>query len=664
MDLVLEMKSIVDRLDPILTLGALSAYCGIEHENDLKLTEPGLEFIQFLFLVPSANVCLSSPTARELEELILYANKLFENRVKSRLSKLVEYDNSFNHYSAEVAGTNAQYFRNWGYVEDVIEVISGLTRPISEHVKSLSNIDLDLFYRLTKFILTSVIRDPIILYMDDNESVSSPLSLLKTILSAPNIKQCTSKIYLSTDSLSLSLNADKEDLAELLNYLSYTLRSDGTHELSEVIELNPVCLRPFVRLPNGDFIITSVSILNSFFIEIITELLHGNGHEKAYRCFNRRRSKYIENKTYELFRDNFPRSEVYNNVHLDDFKSAEKDIVFKYGDIVFIIEVKSHNIKKGLRKSGLRSLTTYLEETIASAHRQTLELKNKIIDGQVIRVANTKKTSFIIDPNATTKVYRMAVLFRELGGLHTNHRNFEKITGDLGDDFLVMTLMDLKVVFEILSSPSERIDYLLQRNKFEKNVFYKGDEMELLGYYLLNRFDVNYEKYNNQIAILEGHANRIDLYKAQSFNKGFATKPYIEITPFFSDLISTLEKRVGDKSRLVSCYLYRCNIADQKKAVNSFEEAYLKIKFAKDMHSYTSFDLYDSSAKVLIRFVIIKHANMVTFKGDFSELKKLSKGDFNEIHSVYLNAMADGEYAGYSAFRGKKSREKDSVIML
>ena len=541
-----------------------------------------------------------------------------------------------------------------------------MVNPISDYVKKHSGINLSVFSRLVKYFLISVTGTLIPIEPIGAESkvpvaVWSDTVFIDTLLSTPNTERSILRLCFSIEILVEELDLDEDDVRKILNALSFSFGECELNDVHDILTLNPICTRPFIKLSENEFMIVSATILNSFFMEMITLLI--GEHRKAFDSFNRRRGKYIEHKTFELFKKSFPANEVYNSVYIDDTTTNEKDIILKYGDVLLIIEVKSHGIKKGVKKAGLNSLKTMLKDTIQAANKQTLGLKKSLLSGNLARVAHTKKHSFIIDPNKTTKVYRLIVLFRELGGLHTNYRNIEPITGPLGDDVFIMTLSDLMVVFEILSSPSERMDYLIQRIRLERNVFYFGDEMDLLGYYLQNRFDVNLKKYGGgkQIMLFEEQAAAIDQYKNKIFMTGSAKKPKFEIMPLWENLILILEKRLGGQSRMITSKLFRFSIDDQKEATKDLEESFLKIKYARSKDEYQTFETYNEDFKELIRFVVIKYYNMEDFDGDAEELLRLGDGKYTAVHSIYFNANLNGEYAGYMLLKPKK---KTHVINL
>jgi len=53
-----------------------------------------------------------------------------------------------------------------------------------------------------------------------------------------------------------------------------------------------------------------------------------------------------------------------------------------------------------------------------------------------------------------------------------------------------MLLADLEIVFDILPSTAHKIHYLRRREDLETNLSYKGDELDLLGFYLASGFNI------------------------------------------------------------------------------------------------------------------------------------------------------------------------------
>ena len=121
-------------------------------------------------------------------------------------------------------------------------------------------------------------------------------------------------------------------------------------------------------------------------------------------------------------------------------------------------------------------------------------------------------------------------------------------------DFSVITLTDLMTVFDILTSPSERIDCLTQRNDFQNKIsMTNGGEMDFLGYYLQNRFDVNYKKHRNKsITFSPEVAQKLNIYKNSQLYSNDIKKPEMRITPFWRELILCLENKLGENSRKIT----------------------------------------------------------------------------------------------------------------
>ncbi|RLV59479.1 hypothetical protein D5018_11880 [Parashewanella curva] len=663
MDDLNSIKRLISKLKPIETLGVLAIYSGVFRKKKLQITEPGLELIQYLFLTTKQVKSPQLPSSEQIIKLIDYSNCVLESFVSNRAQDVIEHKNTNLKMAAELARLGAQNYRNWSYTSETIEIISEMINPISDYVNKQSGYNLEGLSIIVKHIFTRNIGETHF-FSDLKENHLDDLSedeFINLILLDENLYRLINRYWLDLNLLSKNSKVNKEELVKLADALSFCF--DGNlMSLEDVYNKNIITLKPFVKVSQDNYVLFSITAINSFYMEIIGDLV--SGERKSLECFNRRRSKYIELKTFEVFKKYFPSCEVYNDFHIDNMSSNQKDIIVKFGDIIILIEVKSNGINKGVRNSGVLSLKKFLDDTIVSAHHQTLELKNKIENQSIVRLADTKDIRFIIDPLKTRKIYRLVVLFRELGGLHTNLRNFKELTGDLGNDISVITLTDLMVVFDILSSQSERLDYLLQRLKLESNVDYIGDEVDLLGYYLLNRFDIDFSKYQGKKVKFEGYSESIDRYKSSALTSSKLEKPRFEISPYWKKLIAEIEHSLGVNSRPIISQLYRFNVSDQLKLYDEFKLIFTDVKFHIDPQHYQCIDVVDEKSRVLIRFIAIKFEKMSSFKESEKMIEQVRCQSYSKIFVLYLNSMKNGEYAGGIALSTKNNKKRKTKPLI
>jgi len=122
---------------------------------------------------------------------------------------------------------------------------------------------------------------------------------------------------------------------------------------------------------------------------------------------------------------------------------------------------------------------------------------------------------------------------------------------------------------EILATRAERIHYLSRRAELERQVSYQGDEMDLLGTYLANGFDLGIAEGIHMA--LTGMSGPIDeYYQAQQL--GLVTdKPQRKLTKWWRDIIQQFETRGFERWSEASTILLDMNLESQKTFERKFE---------------------------------------------------------------------------------------------
>lgn len=637
----------IDIEEALLILSCYSA-CSIWYMGDKEsvLKEVELEYIQYTLL----SISNSSTSPKPVQEKLL--THLID-QAKEATSGFIEHcwQTNSTRYSSDILGGVIQaqltsiLYRNTMYLNDFIEITTEMLEPISEEIEKKSGVNISLLLRLVKFFIEKVVPGGIELVLDPTSN-SDDANLLQDMLTEPNRSRIKKHYSLDIKELAEQLCATSDELLQLLDLVSHRPGELDTSIVGSksFFEQLPLRFKPFVVFQNSRVSLPSGTLLNTYFFDMVFSLVYQ--HKSAKECFERRRANYVEEKVYSLFKERFPFAEVYRGVYLDHFGKDEKDIVIKCGDTLLLIEAKSNKVNKNIFKGRDFALRENLLSTIVKANNQAAQFKEQFIDSNLVRIGKTKKTDFVLDPRRLTNVKQIVVILNEFGGLHTNYRNYSDLVPESQLDSLVITLSDLMVVFEILQSPSEVMDYIFQRVEFEKGVNFKGDEMDLLSYYLMNRFDVNFEKYKGAIALFKGISEKVDIYKNQSHWGVSPMKPKCEITPFWSQLIHTLEQRLKENSLAITRELYRANLEDQKYYLEVLTEKLEEVEKSRDRNAFSTLSIEIVSKNILIQFVLIKYPNVHLFP----HLLKVVEGEmsgYSDKHMIFFNVGDNLNYAGY-----------------
>src|SRR3546814_14392919 len=99
-------------------------------------------------------------------------------------------------------------------------------------------------------------------------------------------------------------------------------------------------------------------------------------------------------------------------------------------------------------------------------------------------------------------------------------------SSDLEDLAPSINITDLESVFELLTREVEKVHYLSRRREFAAHMDYEGDEIDLLGFYLDDRFNIGDTEYSQDIVVnMELKSKALDPYLVGSCEGKPVQKP-------------------------------------------------------------------------------------------------------------------------------------------
>jgi hypothetical protein len=645
----------------VLSLYSKVSISLLEDKNE-ALKEVELEYIQYLLLFKIGGGVSSRITTKDIcEDLIKRAKlslKIFmDNCVKEANQK----------FSGEVsmcvtsAQTSSVLYRDPMYPKDFITIIKEMILPISKELEKNTGVNVDLLIKLIEYFVMDVSQGEIRLDCSQEEAAHPPRLLESVISKVENYE--AAKCVITIETLSLKLGYTIQDVLTLIKLISYsqgdvTLKSfDDLQFFSEL----PLRFKPFVLIDNSKVILPSATLIRTYFFDMFYGLIEDNN--KAVTSLGKRQGKYVEEKVYRLFSEKFSYAEVYREVYLDGNSKKENDLLVKLGETLLVVESKAIKIPTNILRGRHFAIKKHLLDAVMKAKEQAYNTIEQLLGSTITRIARSKNVDFVIEPRQITNAKAIVITLNELGGLHTNYRNYKPLFPEADSGLLVMTLSDLMVLFEIIDTSSELIDYLFQRMKFEEEVYYKGDEMDILGMYTFNRLDIDYKKYSDSIAYFDGASKCIDEYKTNSFQDIKIVKPSCKILPFWKGLIDVMENSLKENSRVVLHQLYRFNYEDQIKLLDAIKNDVPRLLLNISNDEYTTFEYCGSNNEIRLEFVLIKYPKLELFP----KLKEvvLASSESLETHQIYLNVVNGLSYAGYFFKRNKtKDSNRDTLIKM
>ncbi|TLS36791.1 hypothetical protein [Pseudalkalibacillus caeni] len=232
-------------------------------------------------------------------------------------------------------------------------------------------------------------------------------------------------------------------------------------------------------------------IIHAIHIQL-TELLENSEHRTK---FYKNRDKKSEDKTLEIFQGLFKDSATYYTSVFENNKSHnEHDILIKYGETLFIVEVKASKVKEPFRnpeKAYKRIKRDFKSDGgIQKGYDQGLNLKNLILQNEETTLYDSKGTELVkLEKDKIQKVFIIVVTAEDMGILSTN-LSYLLEKPEEEPYAWACNLYDLETALDGLvytqGTISTFIQYLEEREEYHEYLL-ASDELEILGYFLENR---------------------------------------------------------------------------------------------------------------------------------------------------------------------------------
>jgi hypothetical protein len=133
-------------------------------------------------------------------------------------------------------------------------------------------------------------------------------------------------------------------------------------------------------------------------------------------------------------------------------------------------------------------------------------------------------------------------------------------------------LADLEIVFDVLESTPHKIHYVKRRADLEAHFDYKGDELDLLGFYLQSGFNVGEAEYSGHHFALVTMSKPIDRYYTALEEGIVTTKPAPKMTRWWKDICAKIEARDFHQWSDIANVLLSVSLEDQEAIARKFKQ--------------------------------------------------------------------------------------------
>lgn len=608
-----------ENYDPLYILSFCAVYFisqpeGIDCEahGELEFPHHFIEILQAISLYEQRNISARPllDDAQRLEEQMKEFGKAMTLRYAAFPPDLKTGEDLHAYYLRMEMMVHTAVVRNWAFPHQMQRVVFALTTLIDDEFKNVYGIGSYGFMQvLFKLIdersdllnahLTKVrsiygkrkssLREIVAAYnsaFPENEPIDEDMVRRNWQLLGGSKQNVVDSLICHTDlrlqdiySFSIehakSLLIDKSSEASLekvLNVLALEFGSLKGFEKEHIVLSNPVQRKPFVHLGVGMLYSSVWGTLPHFVIDILEGLV--SNHVSLSKKYSKAKSKYLEDEIERIARKAFPSAQIFRGSLYNQY---ENDLLVILDSFAIVIEGKSGAMSDPARRAAPASLFETLKQLIEEPSEQALRFIEFLKANPGEHKLKTKRRIVNEINNTDVKYYiPLGVTFVQFGAISSNLKKLveSKVVNKALEQLAPsMSFTDFEIAMDLLSNEAERIHYLVRRREFEAHVAYEGDELDLLGFYFENGFNIGDTEYSQDMSfMLTLKSKELEPYIVGNSQGINVPKPQISISPWWRTLLDTIDKRKPVGWLETSFVLLNSTKEDQEKFEKRFNQ--------------------------------------------------------------------------------------------
>lgn len=594
-------------------------------DEGASIGQPHVELLQALALqMPHSQQSFFPAGPEKVQEvcdLLLSLSAAFDNKRYAQLASAESEQEKAVMLVQERLRLHTHRVRNWGYFRNVIAIIRDLYGPLDPQFQEEVGVSatrlIDAFEglvstvearfneyrnRLRPAIQARTLQDMATEYYKAFPEIKDEADKLIALLESKEVPLRTARtlflshatlflrdlFIFSISGISQMIQLPGPTLKRVLGRLSLSFGDLETQNPESFFLANPVWTRPLIHLNEDEYCCLLPQAFFSFALPILDGLLSWSSATRK-ACAGRR-AEFLETEVERHIRRAFPLSPVERHfVWQDGDVQYETDLIARIDSYLLIVEAKSGTVSWPALRGAPARAKRHIEELLIAPAVQSRRLEKKI---EVLSFAPNGESLLErllpFDSRGAHETIRLSVTIEDLASIQTNLADIHK-TGWLPADLEfapTMSLADLQIVLETLSSVPERLHYLVRRAELERNMQYMGDEIDLLGLYLETGFNIAVIEHGPEMVILSGMSKVIDDYYEAKDHGVTRKKPGLKSTRWWSDIRKQIETRKPKRWSEAAVMLLNVSFDEQQKLERMFEKVVKRVKKSKYQPSY------------------------------------------------------------------------------
>lgn len=616
-----EVETILRSVDPLLTISMLATYGlmgGVDDNGNISSGYKGEEFNQshvelaqaLCLRVPFAECSREFPrpdTVQQLFDLLPELGKAFGLMRFVQLQQERSDENKAVMVIQEELRLHTQVVRNWGYLSRVAGILKRLCTPIDDvflatvGIRATNLVDLftHLIRRHERLInerikkLVPTFRETTVAGMLDAYHKANPhlkdssaemlafaeeqgitLDHMKSMLLSHSDLAIDETHTFDTEVLASETGIDASSIASALERLSLGFGDLAKCNPEHLFLTNPVWTQPVIKLARDSYFCAMPQAFFSFAFPILAALLEGD--DSATKQYEKRRAEFLESDIRDLFGKAFPDCEVGTGYRWREGSDEyENDLMVRVDSHLILVEAKSHSISWPALRGAPDRARRHVEEILLDPSIQSLRLATRV--SQALADKDNRESllpRFPVSLDQVRTVLRLSVTLEDFATLQTTLHHAKKANWIPADHPIApcILLADLEIVFDVLESTPHKIHYLKRRADLEAHFDYKGDELDLLGFYLQSGFNVGEAEYSGHHFALVTMSRPIDRYYTALEEGIVTTKPAPKMTRWWKDICAKIEARDFHQWSDIANVLLNVSLEDQEAIAKKFKQ--------------------------------------------------------------------------------------------
>lgn len=588
--------------------------------------------------------------------------------------------------------------RNWAYLHQMREVVNSMAALIRQEFKAIHNVDpvhfIDLLFAMQEKIenrinehlrkVHSAIsqKDYITIqekYQEVFQTVPTTrenmeemwkmagknLSNLRALFLAHSDIGLDRIFTFSIDEMLAITNEtiEKDALGDLFDKLSFRFGDLADYPQEHIILNNPTHEKPFIKVGDEEYFTSLWTTIPHLSLSLLENLIVSD--KALTERYSEYRAQYLESEIEKLFKASFPKAKIYRASKWRDAdgKDYENDLLVLIDSFALVVEAKGGNITKPAKRGAPERLFKTIKALVEDPSTQALRFIEHLKHHRGEQVFSTNNaTKNIINLDDIKYFIPLGVTFYHFGVVGAN---LKLLVGSGMTDKKIeelapsISLTDLKVIFEILDTDSQKIHYLHRRREFEMQVDYFGDELDLLGFYLNNGFNLGDLENEKKLAIdLSINSKVLDPYFIAIGQGLKEVKPKLKMTKWWGDILSKLSERGTSRWIEFSYVLLNLNEWAQKELKKGFDRLVSRIKKKQvtEKHNWITF----ATPNDLRKYVVVAYPYLEEHRPERDEILSGILGEaFHEFPTakgvVVIGVNIDANHYPYSVLAGDLS---------